>query len=73
MIIDPSRFNLTPRETEIVYLLLDGKTSNEMAEKLNISRHTVDTHRRKILKKTGLRNTHELMVTFFQLVKNTQR
>jgi DNA-binding CsgD family transcriptional regulator len=66
MNIDSLWLDLTQREKEIVRLLLNGSSSIAIAEKLNISRHTVDTHRRKILKKTGLRNTHELMANFYR-------
>jgi DNA-binding NarL/FixJ family response regulator len=44
-------FNLTPREKEIALLVARGKTSHEIAEILNISKHTVDTHRRNMMKK----------------------
>jgi len=43
--------NLTPREKEIALLVSQGKTSQQIAEILNISKNTVDTHRRKLRKK----------------------
>jgi DNA-binding CsgD family transcriptional regulator len=51
----------THREREILCLLAVGKNSLEIGEKLNISRHTVDTHRRKMLAKCHLCNTAELV------------
>jgi DNA-binding CsgD family transcriptional regulator len=51
----------THREREILSLLAIGKNSCEIGEKLNISRHTVDTHRRKMLSKCHLCNTAELV------------
>ena len=51
----------TKREKEILSLLAMGKKSNEIAEILNISKHTVDTHRRKMLSKSHLCNTAELI------------
>ena len=42
---------LTPREREILELVFEGKTSREIGEILYLSKHTVDTHRRRILKK----------------------
>jgi DNA-binding CsgD family transcriptional regulator len=51
---------LTPREREIAFWATEGYTSNEIANKLKISKHTVDTHRRKIIKKTGIVSTIEL-------------
>lgn len=55
-----TQFALTDREIEIVRLLLEGKTSKEIGEKLFISKHTVDTHRRNVLEKTGTKSTSEL-------------
>ena len=45
------KIQLTKRESEIFELLLTGKTSKEIADCLNISKLTVDTHRKNILKK----------------------
>ncbi|MCW3788445.1 LuxR C-terminal-related transcriptional regulator [Plebeiibacterium sediminum] len=51
----------TKREKEILALLAMGKSSNEIGTMLNISKHTVDTHRRKMLSKSHLCNTAELI------------
>ena len=53
--------NITEREVELLYLLAEGKTSHEIAGVMNLSNHTVDTHRRKILNKTGCRNMIEVL------------
>ena len=45
--------NLSEREKEIMQLVAQGKTSREIGELLFISKHTVDTHRRNIQKKTS--------------------
>lgn len=47
--------NFTNRELEILKLILDEKTSQEIAEELFISKQTVDTHRKSILQKSGER------------------
>lgn len=52
---------ISNRERDIIRLLMLNKSSKEMAEKLNISSHTVDTHRRNILKKLKLSSTGELV------------
>lgn len=52
----------TNREFEILNLIRDGLDSNEIAEKLFLSSHTVDTHRRNILKKSKHHNTSELIM-----------
>lgn len=56
---------LSKREQEIVKLLCDNKTSEKIAEKLCLSKHTIDTHRRNILKKLDISNTKEL---FFSMI-----
>jgi DNA-binding NarL/FixJ family response regulator len=51
---------LSERELEVLKLVLEGKSSNEIAELLYISVNTVHTHRRNILKKTGAESVLEL-------------
>lgn len=50
--IQITEYNFTPREEQIFGLVRTGKTSKQIADVLSISRHTVDTHRRKINEKT---------------------
>ena len=52
---------ISNRERDIIRLLLLHKSSKEIGVKLNISSHTVDTHRRNILKKLQLSSTGELI------------
>ncbi len=52
---------LTNRENDIIRLLAMKKTSKEIGTALHISSHTVDTHRRNILKKLSLSSTGELI------------
>ncbi len=51
---------LTRREKQILKLVADGQTSKAIAENLYISKHTVDNHRKKILKKLGIKSLYEL-------------
>jgi two-component system, NarL family, invasion response regulator UvrY len=51
---------LTAREAQVMEMLARGMTNREIAEHLNISIKTVDTHRGHVLKKLGLRNNSEL-------------
>jgi len=52
---------LTTREIEIVKLISEGLTSQEMADKLFISPRTVETHRANLMKKVGVKNSIELV------------
>lgn len=54
------QYEITKREEEILRHLASGKTSKEIATKLFISPHTVDTHRRNLLKKTKCKSVVEL-------------
>tara|TARA_R110002049_G_scaffold6548_2_gene41093 strand:+ start:7768 stop:8412 length:645 start_codon:yes stop_codon:yes gene_type:complete len=55
--------SLSRREKEVLKLILDEHTTQEIAEKLFISFGTVETHRRNMLIKTGVRNTAGLVRT----------
>jgi DNA-binding NarL/FixJ family response regulator len=52
---------LTRREKEILELLSQGLTSNEIASRLFLSNHTVDTHRKNMLQKFNVHNVTSLM------------
>ena len=52
---------LTRREKEILQLLSEGLTSNEIANQLFLSNYTVDTHRKNMLQKFNVHNTQSLM------------
>jgi DNA-binding NarL/FixJ family response regulator len=51
---------LTPRELEIVKLVAEGSTTQEIAEALVISKKTVEHHRSHILEKLGMRDRVDL-------------
>ncbi|MHC4265145.1 MAG: response regulator [Planctomycetota bacterium] len=51
---------LTERETEILQLLAEGKSTKQIALKLYISAKTVETHRRQIMNKLDIHNIAEL-------------
>jgi len=52
---------LTHREKEILQLLSEGLTSNEIASRLFLSNYTVDTHRKNMLQKFNVHNTQSLI------------
>ena len=53
---------LSPREREILQLAAEGKTNKEMANSLNLSLFTVETHRAHILRKLNLHSVPELIL-----------
>jgi DNA-binding NarL/FixJ family response regulator len=52
---------LTRREKQIINLLIAGKVSKEIACELCLSLHTIETFRKKLLKKTATCTTAELV------------
>ena len=56
-----SNEELSKREKEVLKLLIEGKLSKEIGSILNISKQTVDTHRKNMLHKTKLNSTGELI------------
>ncbi|MCX2474266.1 LuxR C-terminal-related transcriptional regulator [Pedobacter sp. MC2016-05] len=57
---------ITEREIEIVRLLSKGYNSKEIGDMLFISEHTVNTHRRNMVRKLDLRNSYQLIVWAFK-------
>lgn len=53
---------LTPREIEVVQLIAKGLIAKEIAGQLNLSTHTVYTHRKNIMKKLNLNTSSELVL-----------
>jgi two-component system response regulator FixJ len=51
--------SLTPRESEVAGLILDGLSSAEIAQRLGLSRRTVEMHRGRLLRRLGARNSAE--------------
>ena len=60
--IDDVDFNCDPisiseREAEIILMISEGYKNGDIAEKLCLSSHTVNTHRKNIMSKLGVKNT----------------
>ena len=53
---------LTPRELEILKLIVDGKSNKEIADDLDLSVNTVSVHRANIMDALGIHKTAELVV-----------
>jgi DNA-binding NarL/FixJ family response regulator len=60
--LDDSWELLTDREREILQLLAEGRQNKEVANFLNISATTVETHRGHILRKLSLHSTADLIL-----------
>lgn len=48
---------LSERENEIITLIAEGQTNEQIAELLFLSKHTINTHRKNIMAKLGVKNT----------------
>jgi two-component system response regulator NreC len=53
---------LTPREREVLQLVAEGKSNKEIAQLLNLSVYTVETHRSNIMEKLNLHGVPELIL-----------
>ncbi|HRD80635.1 MAG TPA: response regulator transcription factor [Saprospiraceae bacterium] len=58
---------LTAREKEVLHLIAEGLTNQEIADKLFISILTVDSHRKNLLAKFGVKNTAAMIKTALEL------
>lgn len=59
---EPSFELLSKREREVLRFIVEGKTSDKIANNLSISIHTVNSHRKHILEKTNTKTATELVV-----------
>lgn len=62
--LSESHPRFSARELEILRCLSAGMSSKQIGERLNISKNTVDTYRRSMLRKAGSRNTAEMVRSF---------
>ncbi len=53
---------LTTREREVLQLVAEGKSNKDVANLLNLSLYTVETHRTHILQKLNLHSVPELIL-----------
>ena len=58
--IEPEPMSLSPRETEVLNLLMEGKWVKEIANELNLKLTTVSTHKTRIFEKMQVTNIIEL-------------
>ena len=54
--------DLTVREKQIALLIANSYTSLEIAKKLNLTKHTIETYRKRIMRKTKSKNVANLVM-----------
>lgn len=60
-IVDEKYSLLSPREQQIMRLVVEGSTTRQIAEKFSLSPKTVENHRANLMKKLGVHNKMELI------------
>lgn len=60
MVVHKTRV-LSKSELKVLALICNGYTSETIGLKLDITKNTVQTHRRNMLRKTGFKNTQQLV------------
>lgn len=69
LLTPPEDYQLSDREQEVLELVAQGLSSKEIASRLNIAVNTVNTHRKSITRKTGIKSVAGLAV-YAMLKKN---
>lgn len=59
--VKQEELRITEREKDVLRLILEGNTTLEICEKLFVTKNTVDSHRKNMLSKLGVKNTAELV------------
>jgi DNA-binding NarL/FixJ family response regulator len=59
--VSPASAELTPRELEVLRLVADGHSNQAIAERLGVSRKTVDVHRTNFMRKLALHDVTEIV------------
>jgi len=59
---EKSFYQLTKREKQVLRFTALGFDSKEIGRQLSISKHTIDTHRKNIYKKTELKNLRDIIL-----------
>ena len=69
LLVPQEDYNLSDREMEVLELVAQGLSSKEISSRLNIAVNTVNTHRKSITRKTGIKSVAGLAV-YAMLKKN---
>lgn len=60
------QLSFSPIEFQLIQMLSEGKTSKEISSELHHTSKTIETYRSRLLRKTGMKNTSELLSFFFK-------
>jgi DNA-binding NarL/FixJ family response regulator len=58
--VDPQK-NLTPRERQVLHLVVEGLTNRQVGQRLKISPRTAEMHRANLMRKLGVQSTADLI------------
>src|SRR3954453_13370995 len=61
--VDDRYETLTERERQLYHMLAEGQTNKDIAARLGLSLHTVETHRTRIMEKMGVHSIAELVLS----------
>jgi DNA-binding CsgD family transcriptional regulator len=67
------KYGISPRESDIIRLIAEGKTNREISDELFISLQTVKDHVHRIFRKTGVKNRVQLTNLFQYSKDQSQR
>ena len=67
--LDKEHLNMTPAEIQVSDLIRYGKSSKEIADFLNLSKRTIDSHRASIRKKLNIKNKKSNLRTYLSAIK----
>jgi DNA-binding CsgD family transcriptional regulator len=54
-------FTITFKERQVLAMVAMGLTTKEIADRLNLSHHTIESHRKNLLRKLSAKNSPELI------------
>ena len=57
---------ITPRQKQVLEMLIKGKSTKQISLQLNIGSRTIETHKEKLMKKLGVKNTAELLAIAYE-------
>jgi DNA-binding NarL/FixJ family response regulator len=68
--VSPKGISLTSKEKDIIYLVCEGLSNKEIADKLNISEQTVKAHLHKIFRKFNISSRTQLINIFLESIND---